>query len=211
MKPDSIIFDMDGTLWDNVNSYEIVWNFGLEKMGFERRINRNELIGMMGKEARAILNAVIPHESEATQDELYEIVLSDYQKLLPQIKPLIYPGVLDGLEKLSAKYPIFLLSNCEKDGLVNFMNHTKISHLITDYMEHGLNLKPKSYNLKLLVDKHKLQAPFYVGDTASDSHEAGKAGVPFVFVSYGFGEAKEYHLKFNSFYELSDYFLKLND
>ena len=86
MKPDSIIFDMDGTLWDNVNSYEIVWNFGLEKMGFERRINRNELIGMMGKEARAILNAVIPHESEATQDELYEIVLSAQKRLIESSK-----------------------------------------------------------------------------------------------------------------------------
>ncbi len=29
--PDSLIFDMDGTLWDNVNSFEYVWNKGLEK------------------------------------------------------------------------------------------------------------------------------------------------------------------------------------
>jgi phosphoglycolate phosphatase len=36
-----------------------------------------------------------------------------------------------------------------------------------------------------------LQAPVYVGDTMGDYTSATKAGVPFIFASYGFGEVQE--------------------
>ncbi len=208
-KTDSLIFDMDGTLWDNVNSYVKVWNSGLERLGFEKRVNREELLGLMGKEARQLLNAVIPGVDEVKQDELFDLVIEEYQRLIPHIEPLIYPGVLEGLEKLSKKYRIFLLSNCEEDGLVNFMNHTGTRHLITDYREHGQNMQPKHMNMKQLIDAHDLKAPVYVGDTDSDSRETALAGIPFVFADYGFGNTDKYDLKFSSFQDLSSYFLAL--
>ena len=125
------------------------------------------------------------------------------------MKADIYPGVQEGLARLKEKYPLFLLSNCEKDGLVNFMNYSQTRELIVDYMEHGQNLMPKCHNIGLLAQKHGLKSPMYVGDTDSDSMEAQAAGVPFVFVTYGFGKTDNYHLKFDSFPELVDYFMNL--
>lgn len=209
MNADSLIFDMDGTLWDNVNSYVRAWNNGLEKTGHNVRVTRDDLLSLMGKEARVMLNAVLPESSESEQDNLFGAVIESYQNLLESMQPIIYPGVLEGLEKLSKKYKLFLLSNCEKDGLVNFMKYTKTAHLITDYMEHGQNLQTKSHNMKLLTERNSLQSTVYVGDTASDSRESGLAGVPFVFVTYGFGYTDEYALRFDSFTELTDYFLSL--
>ncbi len=209
IRPDSLIFDMDGTLWDNVGSYEIVWNKGLEILGYERRVNREDLLKLMGKEARVMLSFILPNSSIAEQDKLFDEVIYQYNQLIPNIKPEIYEGVYDGLEKLAEKYPLFLLSNCEEGGLVNFMSHTATNHLFVDYMEHGQNLKPKAFNMQLLKDKHNLKSPIYIGDTDTDSKASAEAGLPFVYMTYGFGESDNYSMKFDSFGELTEYFLNL--
>lgn len=209
MNPDSLIFDMDGTLWDNVDTYVIVWNRGLEKTGYATRVSRADILGLMGKEARVMLNNIVPEASREAQDALFDEVIAAYQNTLSSMNPLIYEGVHDGLEQLSKKYKLFMLSNCEEGGLVNFMKHTGTRHLFIDYMEHGMNLMPKHHNLQLLIDRHKLQSPVYIGDTDSDAKQSALAGVPFVFVSYGFGKTDDYALKFNSFGELTQYYLTL--
>lgn len=209
MNPDSLIFDMDGTLWDNVDTYVDVWNKGLEKTGYAKRVSRADIMGLMGKEARVMLNAIIPEASTTEQDKLFDEVIAIYQQTLPTMNPTIYDGVHEGLEQLSKKYKLFMLSNCEEGGLVNFMKHTGTGHLFIDYMEHGMNLMPKSHNLQLLIDKHQLQSPVYIGDTDSDATQSALACVPFVFVSYGFGQTTNYALKFDSFPELAHHFLTI--
>lgn len=208
-KPDSLIFDMDGTLWDNLDSLEIVWNKGLETLGYEQRVTRDSLLGLMGKEARLLLDAIVPEASIEAQDKLFDEVLKEYVAYHPFIKPTIFDGVYEGLEKLPKKYKLFLLSNCEEGGLVNFMNHTKTTHLFDDYMEHGQNLKPKAFNLQLLKERNNLDSPIYVGDTHSDGVETRKAGMPFAFVAYGFGSTDTYDIKFDTFDELTEYFMNL--
>ena len=207
-KPDSLILDMDGTLWDNVDTYAKAWTAGFEKCGYSKTITRDDIIGLMGKEARVMLNTLVPEWTDEMHDTLFEAVTDSYQELVLVMKPIIYDGVQEGMKLLSKEYKLFLLSNCEKDGLVNFINHTKINHIITDYMEHGMNLKPKHHNMQLLVEKHGLKSPVYVGDTDSDSVESSKAGVPFVYMTYGFGHTDNFSLKFDSFSDLVEYFLK---
>lgn len=208
-KPDSLILDMDGTLWDNVNTYAQAWNIGLRKCGYDRTLTRDDMIGLMGKEARVILDTLMPEWTKDMKENLFEIVIESYQELVPSMKPIVYEGVIEGIKLLSIRYKLFLLSNCEKDGLVNFMNHTKTEHLITDYMEHGMNLKPKNYNMQLLCNKHSLKSPVYVGDTNSDSIESSLAGIPFVYMTYGFGHTDNYTLKFNTFRDFVQYFINL--
>lgn len=209
MKPDSLIFDMDGTLWDNVDTYVTVWNKGLEVKEYANRVNRGDLLGLMGKEARVMLNSILPEGSTEAQNELFDEVIRQYQLFVPRMKPTIYEGVYEGLEKLSHKYPLFLLSNCEEGGLVNFMKHTNTTHLFNDYMEHGQNLQPKSFNMKLLKERNGLQTPVYIGDTDSDSKASAQAGVPFVFMAYGFGNTNNYALRFDTFPALVDYYMNL--
>lgn len=208
-RPDSLIFDMDGTLWDNVNTYVQAWNAAFEAHGYTVRVNRESLMGLMGKEARQILNIVMPDVPTKEQDMLFDDVIVQYEKLIPTMKPIIYPGVMEGLQKLHAKYKLLLLSNCEEGGLVNFMEHTQTTHLFLDYMEHGQNNMPKSHNLNLLWTRQNLQSPVYIGDTAADSYESALAEVPFVFMTYGFGDTDQYDLQFNTFKELTDYFITL--
>lgn len=208
---DSLIFDMDGTLWDNVNSYVNAWNTALKRTGFDVQVSRGDLLGLMGKEINKMMDAIVPGTSEERKTELMYDVFDAYHELAEtgQIFPTIYPDVLEGLEELAKKYKILLLSNCEEGGLVKFMKYTATTHLITGYMEYGQNFRPKSFNLQLLIDRHNLQSTVYIGDTAGDSRQTRMAGIPFVYVSYGFGETDDFDLKFDSFGELTDYFLKL--
>ena len=123
------------------------------------------------------------------------------------MSPLISDGVVQGLEQLAQKYRLFLLSNCEEGGLVNFMRHTRTTHLFLDYMEHGMNLQPKHHNLRLLMAKHRLLSPHYIGDTDSDSQQSALAGVPFVMVTYGFGTTNRFHLQFDTFPRLVHHYM----
>ena len=207
LQPDSLIFDMDGTLWDNVDSYVISWNRGLIRTGYQKQVTRNDILGLMGKEARMMLDAILPDAGETAQDRLFEAVINAYQELLPMMNPIIYDGVVQGLEQLAQKYRLFLLSNCEEGGLVNFMRHTRTTHLFLDYMEHGMNLQPKHHNLRLLMAKHRLKSPHYIGDTDSDSQQSALAGVPFVMVTYGFGTTNRFHLQFDTFPRLVSHYM----
>ena len=208
-RPDSLILDMDGTLWDNVNTYVLAWNAALKELEHSVQVTRESLMGLMGMEARQLLNALIPDVPAEKQDLLFNEVIVRYQKLIPTMEAYIYSGVMEGLKKLHTKYKLLLLSNCEEGGLVNFMNHTKTKHLFLDYMEHGENNMPKSHNLMLLKERNNLKNPVYIGDTEGDSYETNLAGFPFVFMTYGFGKTEKYHLKFNTFSELTYYYMNL--
>ncbi len=200
---------MDGTLWDNVHNYATAWNAALKQQGHRSSVTRESLLGLMGKEARRMLNVLVPDATIREQDLLFDEVIVQYNKLVPTMKTNIYPYVIEGLEQLKTKYKLLLLSNCEEGGLVNFMNHTKTNHLFLDYMEHGQNNMPKRFNLNLLIKKHDLKSPVYIGDTDGDSHESSVANVPFVFVTYGFGKTDNFILQFNSFRELTKYYMNL--
>ena len=200
---------MDGTLWDNVDSYVVVWNKGLAAKGFEKRVTRNDLVGLMGKSPDVMLDAIVPGASDGEKHDLFDKVVAEYQAYVPMMTPRVFEGVYTGLELLSGKYKVLLLSNCEKGGLTNFMNYTRTRPFVSDYMEFGQNLKPKDFNMNLLKDRNNLECPVYIGDTDSDAQSTKKAGLPFVLVTYGFGTTKDYWLKFDSFPQLTEYFLSL--
>jgi phosphoglycolate phosphatase len=208
-KPDSIIFDMDGTLWDALETYVLSWNKGLETMNVPERTSAAEISEMMGWDSRRVLNRILPNYSREQQDEIYGTINRYRAEMIASTGGKLYDGVREGLTELSRKYKLFILSNCPKGMIRLFIEWAKINHLIVDEMAYGVNEMPKHHNIRLLSEKHTLQNPVYVGDTDGDRIESEKAGVPFVFVSFGFGKAERYDLKFDTFGELTNYFLEL--
>jgi len=101
------------------------------------------------------------------------------------------------------------VSNCPEYTIDHFIKFAKIKSHITDTFSHGENYLPKHENINLLVKKYKLQTPVYIGDTESDYLQSQKAGVPFIFMSYGFGTCDQAAISFDSFKSFALYFLNL--
>ena len=206
---DALIFDMDGTLWDAVNSYCAIWDACFEKFGVERRVAREELLRLMGLSLSEIYRE-IAGEPPVIAPEIYIPVLEKLEKeMMPRLGGEPFPGVREGLKQLSEKYSVFLLSNCGENGLRDMMNHVGIKDYVTEAVTFGSTKRPKDENLIYIKDKYALKNPVYVGDTQSDCASTHKAGLPFVFASYGFGTCESPDLSFESFEDLTEFFMNL--
>lgn len=208
-KPDSIIFDMDGTLWDPMELYTEAWNKGLKAAGIEKTLKTDELKPLMGVEGKKVLSTLLPGYTEEQHKEVYESVNIQRRELIKEKKGTIFEGMKEGLKQLSEKYKLFIVSNCPEGLILLFMERAGISSYITDEMAYGVNYMPKYHNINLLVEKYNLQQPVYVGDTDIDREQSEKAGLPFIFFSFGFGQAERYELKFDDFQSFTRYFMSL--
>jgi phosphoglycolate phosphatase len=208
-KPDSLIFDMDGTLWDAVDTYAGSWDIVFKERNMNRTMPRSELAKMVGWEGKKVLETIMPDYDEETRQAVYARVNEVRRELLPKNGGILYEGVKEGLEQLAGKYQLYIVSNCATGVIRLFMDWAGINEHIIDEIAYGINYMPKNYNIKLLIEKHNLQTPVYVGDTDGDAEQSRLAGIPFVFVSYGFGETDNHDLRFDSFTDFTKYFMNL--
>jgi len=208
-KPDSIIFDMDGTLWDAVDTYAGSWNMVFKEKNIDRTIARDELAKMVGWEGKKVLQAMMPDYDDETRQAIYARVNELRRELIPQQGGVLYEGVKDGLQQLAEKYKLYIVSNCAVGVIRLFIDWAGIDEHIVDEIAYGTNYMPKHHNIKQLIERHNLQNPIYVGDTEGDGEQSRLAGIPFVFVSYGFGTTEDYDLRFDNFTDCTQYFLNL--
>jgi phosphoglycolate phosphatase len=205
---DSILFDMDGTLWDGVEPYAQGFNDFFKSRNIEKRITPDDLYGLMGMEEERYVNKTLSEFPADERKEMYRNIVDFQYKQIKSKGGVLFPFVKVGLKILSQQYKLFIVSNCAEFMIKYFMEWAGIGEYITDSMAHGANLKSKSENIKNLISQYSLHGAVYVGDTDSDSAQCELASIPFVFVSYGFGETDRYDIKFDSFAELTGYFDK---
>lgn len=208
-KPDSLIFDMDGTLWDAVETYTRAWNLYFLKVGIPKQLQKKDLDALMGLEELVFLEAVLPEFPVNERAARYQEVIQLQYDLIDKQGGLIYEGVLTYLPLLSQKYKLFIVSNCPRYTIKHFMKFAKIETSVTDTMAHGENYRAKHENIKLLIEKHELKSPIYIGDTDSDRNQSQKAGVPFIFMTYGFGSCQQVSCSFDHFSSFAMHFLDL--
>lgn len=208
-KPDSIIFDMDGTLWDAVDTYAGSWNIVFKELNIDKTMSRDELAKMVGWEGKKVLEAIMPEYDEKTRQSIYTRVNEIRKELLPKNGGILYDGVEDGLKQLATKYQLFIVSNCAKGIIRLFIDWAGIDDHIIDEIAYGTNYMPKHHNIKQLIDRHDLKIPVYVGDTEGDGEQSRLAGIPFVFVSYGFGATDDHDIRFDNFTDFTRYFMNL--
>lgn len=207
-KPDSLIFDMDGTLWDATDTYTKAWNIAYKKLGLEGSMSRERLNYYMGWEKKKLFADIFPDKPEEEREHIAAFLDDILDDVVPKEGGKLYDGVVDGLKALSEKYKLFIVSNCPKNTIKQMIGFAGIGSYITDEFAHGVNSMPKNHNIRLLIEKHGLKTPVYVGDTEGDKLQSELTPLPFIFVSYGFGKA-EGILNFDSFVDFSAYFLSL--
>ena len=208
MKFESLIFDIDGTLWDSRAIIAEGYNEVLTEAGYpELCVNAEDLKKLFGKtmsEIADILLAKVPVEQRYPLMERC-IDVGD-GKLLDDPCDIGYPGVVETLEELAKRYRLFIVSNSQAGYPQTTMEKLGISHLIEGHLCFGDTGTDKGTTIRILMEKHGIQSAVYIGDTQGDYEASCNAGLPFVWVTYGFGVPKGYSYKADSFPELADIF-----
>lgn len=203
---DALIFDMDGTLWDAVDTYAEIWNMAFEREGIEQHITRNDLLALIGTPIDDIIRHFVPADQV---EHLLQVIAGLVVTELPRLGGRLYEGVQEGIATLAQHYQLFMLSNCDELELPIFVRYAGIEPYITDTLAYGNTHLRKADNMRMLTEKYHLQHPVYVGDTDSDCSEAHRAGVPFVWMSYGFGTTDRAQLQFDNFSDMVNHFINL--
>ena len=190
---DSIIFDLDGTLWDSAEEVVVSWNEVLKVYGeVEKHFTKEILAGYMGMPTHEIFESFFhylpPHKIKEIQDACSKSEIDH----LAQHGGKLYPGVEGVLSKLSKKYNLFIVSNCQHKYIETFLGYYGFDKYFTDYEYQERTQLSKGENIRLVIERNNLKNPIYIGDTDGDSKAARYAGIPFIYASYGFGETKDY-------------------
>lgn len=203
---DSIILDVDGTIWDTTEIVAGGWNIAIDKNFPEIPHVTGEILkGQFGKTMNVIADNLFTGLNEQQKTFLMAECCKQEQIALKENKKHItYKGVVETIKEMSKAIPFFIVSNCQKGYIEVVIDKNGITEYITDFECYGNNGLGKAQNIKLLVERNNLKAPVYVGDTQGDADACAEAGVPFILAAYGFGKAEKYFAKIKEFGELKN-------
>ena len=204
---DSIIFDLDGTLWDSTEQIAHAWNEVLQ----ERHINEPYvtvplLKTLFGKTLPDIAAEAFPQLTTAEQMELVEACCDREHGLLLRYGSPIYPHLQEVLDYLVTKYSLFIVSNCQAGYIEIFFEVTNLGKYFKDHLCPGDTGNPKSDNIREIIARNHLKSPVYVGDTDGDHKASTLAGIPFVYASYGFGKTTDADYMIKDLRDLTELF-----
>ena len=205
---DSIIFDVDGTLWDSTDSVAKAWNLAIqENSSLDLTITDDLLAGVFGKTMTEIADTLFSALPEKERMDLLEICFGYENRYLETHPGKIYEGVTDTLAALSRQYPLFIVSNCQRGYIEVTIKSGGIESCIKDHLCFGETQVSKGQTLLMLMERNGLKEPVYVGDTQGDANACREAGIPFIFAEYGFGNVPDAEIRIHAFSELSRMFL----
>lgn len=191
MKYDSVLFDLDGTLWDATQAISYSWAKALEgEPDIPAPPTTAELEQVMGMTAEDLTATLFPHLSLERRMELFDKCCQVECEYLTAHGGRLYPGILEVLETLSQKVPLCIVSNCNIEYIPSFLAGHRLHAYFKDWECIGRTGLPKGENIRLVMERNHLRRPVYVGDTAMDQEAARLAGIPFLHAAYGFGKVE---------------------
>lgn len=189
MKLDSIIFDLDGTLWDSTSSVIDSWNKTIS--GYEEVTNTlsvEDMRGIMGLVIEDVALAFFPYLEPENRLDIVNHCCEKECEHLELNGAVLYEQLEDTLKILVKKYRLFIVSNCQSGYIEAFFKSHKLDKYFVDYESSGRTGLGKGENIKSIINRNNLKNTIYVGDTSGDKKASIEAGIPFIYSSYGFGE-----------------------
>lgn len=204
MNYESLIFDIDGTLWDSRALVAEGYNIQLRREGMEHLcVDAQTLKSLFGKVmteiADYIFASVNPPERYALMQRCMD---TENRYLLANECRIGYPGVKETLEKLAKKHRLFLVSNSQCGYPQLCMEKLGLGDCIEGHLCFGDTGTSKGKTIRTLMEKYGIESAAYIGDTQGDYEATLEAGIPFIFAAYGFGQPEGYTAKIDTIGEL---------
>ena len=208
MNFDGLILDVDGTIWNTTEIVAEAWNDVIDTtFPAIPHVTAKILQGQFGKTMDVIAENLFGMLSYEERKILMEKCCHNEQKAIAEnTKNITYDGVIQTLQKLYTKIPLFIVSNCQSGYIELVMKKNGITSLIKDFECFGNTGLSKNENIRLIVKRNNLKNPVYVGDTQGDFEACKKAGIAFIWAAYGFGrpDTEDYYAKLQRFPELEN-------
>ena len=204
MKFESLIFDIDGTLWDSRALVAEGYNIQLKKEGLDHLcVTAEDLKPLFGKVMTEIADVILASIDPRDRYELMERCMDTENKYLFENECRIgYPGILETVKELAKTYRLFIVSNSQCGYPELCMDKLGLTPYIEGHLCFGDTGTSKGKTIRKLMEKHSIGPCAYVGDTQGDYEATVEAGVPFIWATYGFGTPDGYAAKIDAFADL---------
>ena len=203
---ESIIFDVDGTLWDSRALLAEAYNAQLAEEGITGlHVTAQILKPLFGKPmnelADGLFGAIVPApERYALMDRC--IARMDRHMEDHAGPHMGYPQLRPTMEALKKNHRLFIVSNGQKGYPQMAANKLGLADLIDGYLSWGDTGKSKGQTILQLMKTHNIESAVYIGDTQGDLEACREAGIDFVFTAFGFGQPESYYAKADRFCDL---------
>jgi len=199
IKPEAMIFDMDGTLFQTetllLPAYHKLFDILREEGHYEGETPDEELmLGCLGMLLEDIWKKVIPDATPAARNRANELLLQLELEGLSDEAAVLYPEVKETLEELHRRgVRLFVASNGLEDyvkGISQARGLMPLFEGIYSAGEHGTASKVDL--VRLLLDQHEIKDAWMVGDRSSDVEAGKENGQTVIGCRYaGFGKDQE--------------------
>lgn len=208
-KIDSILFDLDGTLWETLDTSYISANEVLENLELDIRVTKEQICKGMGKNFEECTQIYLPTMEKEKAAIVMRKMLETNTKNLSKIGGNLYEGLEETLKVLKKRYKLYIVSNCCDGYIEAFLGTSHLENYFDDYIAAGKYNISKSEAILRIIKKYNLNRPIYFGDTYKDYEASKEAEIPFIQAKYGFGEDLKTEYSVNKIVELPNLLLNV--
>ncbi len=204
MQFESLIFDIDGTLWDSTGIVAEGYNIQLRKEGYDHLcVTADDLKKLFGKTMGEIADIMLATVPQDIRYGLMERCMETEQVYLHNDPCRVgFPGVKETLTELKKNHRLFIVSNSQKGYPEIVIEKMGLQGLFEGHLCYGDTGRPKGETIRTLMQGHNIASACYIGDTQTDYEATLAAGIPFIFCAYGFGKPEGWAARLDSFDQL---------
>ncbi len=181
-----LIFDLDGTLYNSATSFLPALKRLFKEYGIE--YVEEEAIKFIGEPDYKFWEYLA---TKNFKDDINKVLqkMDDYEYSEVERNGKLYPDVKEILQKFKKKgYTISLCSNGIKEYIEKVLKKFSLFEIFNN-IRYPINKgENKDRMIREILEKHKPEMAFVIGDRYHDMMAAFKNGAVFVGAMYGFGE-----------------------
>ena len=201
---ESLIFDIDGTLWDSRGLVAEGYNIRLRSEGLDRLcVTAEDFLPLFGKVMTEIADVIFQEIPVPERYALMDRCMATENDYLHRNPCRIgYPEVRETMAALSKNHRLFIVSNSQSGYPQLCIEKLGLGDYISGHLCFGDTGTDKGETIRRLMQTHEIKSAAYIGDTIGDMEAAQKAGIDFIFAAYGFGNLENYVAKIEKFSDL---------